>query len=322
MADLFVGHGLGSVRLEGTGYDASSWLSDLTYSPMGAVSGSGNKTYGSFIDLTTTSIDAAGIWFHGAVASTTSYLEANMYIFEMYDSLGAEIFSIFRNGSNAETYRLNNSSGTDVAPSPAWGIAGLKTFDLHIYYTGGTTTVVIYNAGLPKQTLTFSGVVGNGDLKTIRLGACSTALPTFWSELIVSTDSTIGCRVLSRLVSGAGTYSETLGDWHNIVSQDNLQAEFTDVDQRITAVHAGIGTLPGTARSFALMGRVAADDIHVPVTLIRTNSTDVAGTSPLTTNKVMSNGYQLFVENPVTAAPWSNSEINAIEFGFKSIAKP
>jgi hypothetical protein len=155
-----------------------------------------------------------------------------------------------------------------------------------------------------------------------------TGAQTF-SEIIIATTDIRGRRLqrLEPTADGAntawtGTFADVdetgVGDSDYISSNTANQVEtfvVADIAVSLAAAHAVEGVVISVR---ARKGEAGPQNLQA---VLRTNSTDFVSSNYPTLNTVFQGGLQKIWEtNPDTAAAWTQSEVNAIEVGVKSIA--
>ena len=279
----------------------------------------------------------------GANSETGWWTRFRAYTQTMSTSLGDYDgnLAVFYNSANAAACSVNcwdqvlritvyNTAGTAATVSSGVLLPFKATgfYDVHCYTTaGGVCTAELYLNNVLIATATVSGA--NRGLKrgfydfpyTDTYGVMDGDNKGFFSELIFADEETRGMRVKTIPPTGNGAETAWTGTYADVdeTTPDTASISTTEADASETFTHS-ITLAEGTPIKAlclgALAGCAAADGIEAVLRLGETNySQDLlmalsAGETP---------NQSIWHLNPATSAPFTASEVNALQFGFKNV---
>lgn len=272
-------------------------------------------------------------WFHTRMGSNVLNADlANQAFIEFRTSSAQGILRVICTGV-INTFKLQYWSGAawvDIGTSFTATVSTSPTWDVQCKIDNVNGRFVCYVDGTIVASLIGDTDFFSPTIDKVRLGTWSEFNAKYVSECIISNTSTVGMRLATNYVTGAGT---TTG-W--------TSGTFADVDE--TTVNDADFISSGTANqvdTFALQDLSATAAALIPVAVVgsararnapagpqnlqlavRTGGTDYFSptvTSPAI-NTSFQNGFQnIWNVNPNTGVAWTASEINALEAGAKSI---
>lgn len=270
------------------------------------------------------------IWFHSEIYRT--YQTYPVRVWEMVNAAGQGILRIQTSTESLSVFQYWNGSAWVTIGNVGLGSYTKYQLDIHarIADTGGVFEVFLNGVQVAiysGDTNLFSGAA----VTQIYLGNTHNGLgSTNWSQVIVTTIedtramklSTLGPNGDGALTEWNGSYLDvdeigTYNDGDYISSGTPNQVELFQLgDLSPTAA-----TLDVIAFVMAGRGRKGAAGPQNIQAALRTGGTDYFSGNLPGLNPVFSSLSQtIWSTNPSTSLPWSTSDINAIQAGFKSIA--
>lgn len=237
-------------------------------------------------------------------------------------------------GADVESIRLRYNRATQVL-----------TLDFHNgsgYTTVGSITIAMMDAGhdLDLYSLCNSGsgvlslyVAGTRRIHGTGLNLASTASivktrhhnQSRVSQLVVSDSSTIGGRLFTVPVTGAGASSDWTGSYVGIDEAIYSDADFinSDTAAQVSTFAATAPTLTGyQVIAVAVTARAKRGSASGPQNIqmaLRSSGTTYFGST-----QALDLGYSGFIEiwedDPATSSPWQNAAVASLQPGAKSIA--
>lgn len=276
----------------------------------------------------------------GTLASgqTDVWLHFDMVTAEL--GIGTVSRLIWQNASGTDSIRMRHNPGAETLAMEYWNgaawtaagatisisIAGRQTFDLHVVCNSGTGSIDLYVAGTHRITSGAIDLSGTTSLKTFRFYG-GTAGPntdhTFISQCIVSDAPTVGGRLFTVPISGAGATSSWTGSYTEIDEIVYSDADFINsasVNQVSTfAIIAP--TLTGyQVQAVAVTARAKRGASGPQNLQLALRS---AGTNYFSSSQALDVGYGAFINiwetDPATSAAFTNSAIASLQPGVKSI---
>lgn len=191
----------------------------------------------------------------------------------------------------------------------------LQVFDLHV----SATLIEIYVAGTLRAsaTGTFSSVA---DMTYVR-HVCP-YVPIKVSQSIVADDDTVSFSLQTLPITGAGALQQWSGvytDVNEIIYNDGSFIFSDTADQVATYVHDT--TVIDTVRAVVVTARAAkgsAGPQNLQLALTSGAGTYFSGTKTLTSGYTANEG--IWATNPNGGGAWTPTDVEAIEYGVKSIA--
>lgn len=275
-------------------------------------------------------------WYHFEMFPESSDSYANSYGrsladgegWRLYDESGNFIFRIFVT-DGVWTLRTYGSSNVDSATTFTLPFEVLTTYDIKVVINDGSgnNVVEIYSNGTLVASAT---AVNDGEGKPNNFvfyqdsitGQTSGTATVYYSEVIVSEDSTIG----ARLAKLDPTTNGDLTDWNGGASDltdDDLATKVTSNttgDQFTVNLSTYNGpSSPAAIRSVIVSSRVSAG-LSGPTGiehLLRISSTNYNGA-----NKVVDEPSQLILTewetNPNTSSAWATGDLSSLQSGAES----
>lgn len=320
MGDLFYGGEIGSVTASSGGvyeYTGSGKFDATRARCAILVSSSGSYAQSP------TFAGQSDIWFHWRASISQPIISGTATHFAALGGATAQArLTVTRSGSALAEMTLEYLSGETWVSVGTYTTVheALSTFDLHINKTTGV--LQLYAEGalvIDVSGLSLSGLAS--------FTACRwyghIAAAAYFSELCVSTSSTVGMAIISRYPNGDGAntaWTGTYADVDEIVYNDADAISTAAADQLETFTHTG-GSLTGLViRGVGVTAR-AKKGATGPTSLkgvIRIGSTDYLSTA----TEALGLGYGahgfVWETSPATSSAFTESEIT--QFGVKSIA--
>lgn len=276
------------------------------------------------------SASATDAWIHfefetGAIASSTSTTR-----FVWYDSSGNDRIKIIYQDTTTQliVQYWNGASYTSLTGISV-AVDGIRqTIDLHVVCNSATGSINLYIAGtnrLDSGSINLSSVT---NLKKFRFyGAVISNLTTqtWFSQVIVADESTIGWRLGTRYPNGAGATSAWTGAHTDIDEAVYSDSDFIlsgTANQVSTFTQTGPALTGYTVRAVAVTtrNRRGASGPQNLRHALRVSGTDYFSGSDIALDLGYTATQTIWETNPATAAAWVNTAIDALQPGVKSIA--
>lgn len=188
-----------------------------------------------------------------------------------------------------------------------------------------------YKNGVPilellNVNLTAGGTITSVD-RTVHASHSVTSLASGWtyfSAVLCADWNTLSARVVALTPTANGNYTAWTGGTYTDIDEvvrDGVQLTSSTVDERESFAMGDVSLVTGESiqavRIAALVGRDASGPQAVELFVRSSGGTDYAGTD--TTANLISSGITRLMEtDPATSAPWSQANLNAVEFGIRS----
>lgn len=274
------------------------------------------------------SASATDIWIHFDLLSPEFPSATATVRFIWYDSSGNERVRIKYADSSTNIITVEYWTG-------AWTSAGtvnvdisqLQTMDLHVIANSATGTVALYVAGTERlnATVDTSSITNLKKFRFYGGNVLGIALSTNFSQVVVSDESTIGQRLFTRYVNGAGATSSWTGAYTDID-----EVVYSDADFILSATNNQVSTFSQTGpvltgyvpRAVCVSARAkrgASGPQNIRMAL-RSAGTDYFSGSDIALGAGYTPLQTIWETNPATSADFLASAIDALQPGVKSIA--
>lgn len=250
--------------------------------------------------------------------------------FSWYDGSATERIRFVANNNGTVSMMYNVGAGWVTAGSSiTTTFSGTRqTIDIAVVCNSASGSIKLYLSGtkrIDSGTIDLSAITA---LNKIRFSGFTNVVPlgtiTMVSQVIVADESTIGMRLLTRYMNGAGASTDWTGAYTDI---DEIVYEDADFilsgsnNQVSTFTQTGPAITGYTVRAVGVTARAkcgASGPQHLQLAL------RVSGTNYFSSSLALDAGYGAFVNiwetNPATSAAWVNTAIDTIQPGVKSIA--
>lgn len=267
-----------------------------------------------------------GFAFYRSSATTLTYSIAEFGVWG-----GNKSFAIRLNSNTPTLEWWNGSAWTVISTAPTrlnsklYG-PGKHRFDVHMNVHATTGFIRVYLHG--KLILSYSGDTAKNSVTTVdKVAFPSNSSFTYYGEVLVATRKTIGLRINTVSVTGAGGVSGfTTGSYADVDEEGGaLSAIDTDYMQSDTAdqIHVvaldNLGQTNWGVRAVVVNARcwytgAAPQKANV---VVRMASTNYHGTDK--TIGTAGEGIQdVWETNPNTSAAWTSADITNLEVGVRS----
>ncbi|USN16442.1 hypothetical protein POLUDNITSA_00270 [Brevundimonas phage vB_BpoS-Poludnitsa] len=279
-------------------------------------------------------------WVQSRIHSTPSLSTSGYPLVAIMDSSGqrlADIITKSSSGTKNSVLRYYTAAATRVEVNPQVPIDPSESNVGHfvtLYWkiVGTSLTLTWYFDSVLAATVTVSVPFMSGKLvKQCGWGGtahASTSYRIFHSEMIVSSEDPRGYRVATITPNSLGTKDEWTGNYADI---DDLGVTFdadyiyTDAINKIESF--GLTNLSAAAQNMDVVAAVVSARARRGITgpqnikpFVRTNSTDYEGATYPSVPATFTNLPPVIMSvNPVTGNPWTITEIQDLEAGFKSL---
>jgi hypothetical protein len=244
-------------------------------------------------------------------------------------------FEVIMDGTNARI-ALEYWNGASFTRMNDFGIDAntLITFDIHFKIADAGGRFAIYmNGNLLDEFIGDTNLFASAQVDGIELAGgnstSNTAHEVNYSEVIVADEPTIGWRVATIVPNADGN---TVGEWtggfadvDEITANDSDNLNSTTSNDTETMGATNLSTPAGALNGYKAVvaqARVKDDGGSSPLQfqfIVRTGGTDYFS-STIALGSSYSSEENLWLVNPGTTNPWTQSEIDAIELGVESIA--
>jgi hypothetical protein len=231
--------------------------------------------------------------------------------------------------NNVDKYGTNSVHGPISDGDPVW---------LELYFKAGTTTGQAKLWVNGELIVDFTGNVGTANgINRIRWGADNGYPNSYVDHLVVDDANPIGfSKVVSIFPSGTGSAAQftpsTAPNWGCVdeaatepVWAPNLEGDYNSVNTADQKDLFAAQDLPAEAtgvKCVALRTRAFKNGAPTPTNitpLVKTGGTEYSGTNVLA-EAMPVHGVKIWETNPNTTNPWTPTEVNNLEFGYKSAA--
>lgn len=261
-------------------------------------------------------------WFHYDAAKRFTTASYNYPI--VFSAGGVELLRIGYKASACKVQAYIGAVWTDIGTevSADFGADSNQTMDFYFEGNDATGAVKIFVAGTERMSAVgdLSAVTG---LDLITVDGVTSGGAHGGSQFIISDEITIGWRLMTATLSGAGATSAWTGDYTSVDEATYNDADFiySGTANQVETYTISTGTLTGyTVRGVGVYARAKRGDSGPQnfQLALRVGSTDYfSGT------KALGVGYEsyghIWNTNPDTAAEWSTSQVSSIQVGVKSI---
>lgn len=280
-------------------------------------------------------------WMQSRITVTESLISTGYPVLQIADKNGqilADIITKSQAQSIPCVLRYYTAAATRVEVNPQVAIrpTGSSTtpqwITLYWKIVGTSLTLTWYFNGVVAATVTVTVAFMSG--KLVRqcswggTGHNSTSYRIWHSEMIVSSEDPRGYRVATVVPNSLGTKDEWIGNYADIDDvgiPSDADYIYTDAINKIESF--GLTNLSVTAQNMDVVAAVVSARARRGVTgpqnlkpFIRTNSTDYEGATYATVPSTFTNMPPVVMGvNPVTGNPWTITEIQDLEAGFKSL---
>lgn len=237
-----------------------------------------------------------------------------------YDSGGTEVFRINRSGGTPATikpYYWNGSSWVATGSTFTVSAPQLMTIDLKVVPASGWELYI--NGTLRDSASVVMSAFSN--LSKVRLKGTYIGY-NFWSQVIVSGTSTVGLRLVTDAISGAGNSN----NWTSGTYADVDEQAYNDTDGLASATNNQVFLCAGSSPSldgFTVRGVIVTARVRQGTLLNYQHAVRSNGANYFTASQAVSAGYGAFVgiweTDPDTTATWTGAAALAAQFGGKSI---
>ncbi len=237
-----------------------------------------------------------------------------------YDSGGTEVFRINGAGTSTVTVKAYYWSGSAwVATGATFTVSAPQLLIVDLYVTPASGWEIFINGTSRDSAAVVMSAISN--LAKVRLKSTFVGY-TYWSQVIVSGTSTIGLRLVTDAITGAGNSNTfTTG-----VYTDVDETAYNDADGLTSAtnnqVFLAAGSSP-TLDGFAVRAVIVTARVRQGTLLNYQHALRSNGANYFTSSQAVGAGYGAFVgiweTDPDTSATWTGVAAKAAQFGGKSI---
>lgn len=336
-----------SILFAGTEQDALDYsgLTDFVTTPTDAFDGNScrgatriqNDTSVAIAKLPAT-FSGSEIWvhfnFYSQLSSITSYDD---FLFRIRNAAGDEIFEANATNGNVAVAKYTSagaSLGTTVLPSSTGLVAqSLQTIDIQIVISTTVGAIRYYVDGVLRGEVTNVDTDDSGAGFNYDVGFVDFYSPTgltgnngaFFSEIIIADEDTRGMRVAYLNPDGAGANTAWTGDHTDVDEEvlndsDLITTTSTGQNESFTFSNINAAFSGFTVEAVSVSMRASADGSPVGnlQAIARPGSTNNFSANLSDVTSSLNATQAIFAQNPDTVAAWSQSEVNASEFGVGS----
>ncbi|MEN3973119.1 hypothetical protein WJS89_10605 [Sphingomicrobium sp. XHP0235] len=262
-------------------------------------------------------------WLHCEVYHDTIFVAGQYYrSISIFDTSDQETFRITfaREGIRFAYNNLMGGFTTIETFSLGSTQDNRYTFDFHFEFSasGGVTFYVSGTQRTAATGVDLSGLSGGAYARFYSAGK------TYWSQIIVSDESTIGKRLNTIPPAGVGADTAWVGDYTRVDEPSYSDADFVNSD---TAGDVELFTHANAIPDGYIVNAVIVSARSNRGTSGPTNlqlALRSSGTNYFSASKAQDFGYltyqNVWESDPATSAGWLNSAAQTLQFGVKSIA--
>lgn len=264
------------------------------------------------------------IWVHCEYTEASGSGGGSVTVIEVVDNADVPVFRLIAGSNDMQMKRWDGAAFQDIGSVVnVQSDTARQTIDLHIVGNSGTGSATLYIAGTERATGT-ADMLAVDDMLYVRGYGRSTVSDSAHSQVVVSTTSTIGGRLFTVPVSGAGATSSWTGTYANIDEIVYSDADFINsgTANQVSTFAVTVPTLTGyEVQAVAVTARAKRGSASGPQNLQLALRS--AGTDYFSGSKALGLGYGAFVHiwetDPATAAAWVNTAVASLQPGVKSI---
>ncbi len=228
-----------------------------------------------------------------------------------------EVFRVQTTAASIQMQALITGVMTNVGAAVDYSAPTSEHLDVYFQGNDATGNVALYIAGtlMASATVDLSSVTGITEVRCY--------YPHSFSQLVIADEPTIGWRLLTRYMNGAGASAAWTGAYTDVDEIVYDDADFCNsstngqIEQFTQTGPAITGYSVRAVGVYARGKRGASGPSNLQIGL-RVSSTDY-----FSANKALDVGYGAFGEiwetNPATAAAWVNTAIDAIQPSIKAV---
>lgn len=270
---------------------------------------------------------------------TDLWLHMDMQVYTLGSGSGSTVRFHWMDGGGTAKIRLvqiysSNTLRAEYWNGSAWTSAGSatvnmisrQTIDMNVVCNSATGSIKVYVAGtlrINSGSIDLSGITALGKIRILGV-TNSIRMNTYASQVIVADEPTIGWRLLTRYVNGAGADSAWTGAYTDIDEITYNDADFIlsgTNNQVSTFTQTGPSITGYTVRAVGVAARARRGASGPQNLQLALRS---SGTTYFSSSKALDLGYGAFLhvwdQNPATTADWINTAIDTLQPGVKSIA--
>lgn len=262
-------------------------------------------------------------YIHFRLVATTTVLVA--YPVQLCDSSGKAWVRLEVNASNTAVYLqyLVGTTWTSVGPYTV-DTSSAQTYDIfwNANASGKVQLFVNSTLALDSGTVDLSGMSNITNI-WFAGGAASGSTPSYVSEIIGSTEATIGWRLATLVPTGNGNYTTWTNDYTAVDEVTYSDADFiydgTNTDKETyTFSDPTLGSFLVKGVGVATRAKCDSTGPQNLQHLVRISAVDYNGSS-----HALNVGYDSYVTiwatSPATSTTWTSAEVNALEAGVEAI---
>lgn len=274
------------------------------------------------------SASATDIWIHFSLASGDAVGSTSSTRFRWYDSSNNERIRLAY-AEDDKTVTINYWNGSAFVSAGTFSLEMLdtgQTFDLHVVCNSGSGSITVYVAGTARLEASVSTTSITNLRKFRFVGATVASLDcqTWFSQVIVADEPTIGWRLVTRYASGAGATTDWTGAYTEIDETIYSDADFINssvADQVELFTNSGPSLTGYSVRAVGVSSRIrrgASGPQNCRMALRVAGTTYFSG-SDIALGLAYAPVQTIWETDPATTADWLASTIGSIQFGVKSI---
>jgi hypothetical protein len=239
-----------------------------------------------------------------------------------FDGAGLAVFRLRVSNSSmlcqAQYLASDGTTWTNIGSSFTTLLDTRNTIDIHMN-AANPGTVSVYMSGTERST-------GTADLSHIGGVAyyrIRSSLNSYWSQMLLSTESTIGHRLKTVPPTGAGATTDWTGTFNEIDEIPYNDADFVnsstngqvELFSHGTTIPSGYRVKAVIVAARAKRGSTGPSNLQLAL--------QSGGTTYTSSSKALGLGYGAYTavweNDPATAAPFTASAIETLQFGVKAI---
>ena len=301
----------------------TSGRNDSNFTRSGAVQGSDEADY---MTLPNEFEPQNDVWFHAHTWTGSPTASRSFAVFKVGSTPVARIFSgTALSGWPLQTW--NGASWTTVATLPHAEIIATGALDFHLKAeTEGLIEVFKNEVSLASVAGDYSALAGITNVEFRSAGTGGNA--TYWSQIIVADETTVGWRLAINPPSGNGAVNEWTGTFADIdeIAPSTSDLIVADAVNETILVSRAARTIPTQFSVAALVVSSYARKSDASVPQDMQAAVRVGGVNYFGGNEGLSVGFAphetIFATDPATGVAWTREVAGAAatQFGFKAVA--
>lgn len=226
-------------------------------------------------------------------------------------------------GSKLALYKLDGATATLLATETGNSvISAINKFDMQVTNYGATATVNVYFNGAATSVISYTGNVVAGAATNLDRVILKATSGIYVSEVIVSDSDTRKMSLVTLAPNAAGDLNQWTGAFTNVNPTTANDASVVSTATSGNIFQANLINLPtGTFNVLGVKASARATQTGAGITGlslgVKTNATNNVPAA-VTQAATWGTTETYYPTNPITVAPWTTTEINALQVHLQS----